>query len=327
MKTTTSYRATVMRGVEFEDLVADLFTELGYSVQRDSRIGGMGIDLVLLKEGLTIPVEVSAVSSQSAMAKLRADAERLASLIETTDGLSKPIIVIGSDLTPAAKTWSENQFHFHVWDMQELIRQAAPYPEIKQRLQDYRGDVSKPTLVSDPEIDRLRNQVESHIENNTLTPAEYEALCMAVFTKLFDPHLYGFQKQARTSDGGNRYDFICRIKSGNAFWDGIRQDFRTKAILFECKNYELPIGPDQVYSTERYLFSGALRTVCILVARLGAAESAVRAAQGAMRESGKLIILLSNRDLIEMLQLSTQEGGPEDFLDKRIWDFIISLPR
>ena len=42
---------------------------------------------------------------------------------------------------------------------------------------------------------------------------------------------------------------------------------------------------------------------------------------------GKLIILLSNADLIEMLKLSPQERAAEDFLDKRIWDFIVSLPR
>lgn len=46
-----------------------------------------------------------------------------------------------------------------------------------------------------------------------------------------------------------------------------------------------------------------------------------------MRESGKLLILLSNLDLIEMLNLSSHEGAAEDFLDKRIWDFIVSLPR
>ena len=117
------------------------------------------------------------------------------------------------------------------------------------------------------------------------------------------------------------------LQPGNAFWDSVRQDFRTKAILFECKNYNDPISPDQIYSTERYLFSGALRTVCILTSRLGPSDGAIRAAQGTMRESGKLLILLSNADLIEMLKLSPQERAAEDFLDKRIWDFIVSLPR
>ena len=42
---------------------------------------------------------------------------------------------------------------------------------------------------------------------------------------------------------------------------------------------------------------------------------------------GKLILLLSNEDLIELIKLKSDEGGPEDFLDEKIRKFIISLPR
>jgi hypothetical protein len=53
----------------------------------------------------------------------------------------------------------------------------------------------------------------------------------------------------------------------------------------------------------------------------------MRAAQGAMRESGKLILVLSNLDLIAMLETSEDQDGAENLLDERIWRFIISLPR
>ena len=46
-----------------------------------------------------------------------------------------------------------------------------------------------------------------------------------------------------------------------------------------------------------------------------------------MRESGKLILLLSNQDLIELIKLKPDDGGPEDYLDEKIWNFVISLPR
>ncbi len=322
-----STRNMARRGFEFEDIVADLFKKLGYSVEREGRIGKMEIDLVLRRGDSVVPVEVAVASTRNTLPKLRASAERLGSLVDAAEDFSKPIIVIGSDLTPAAKSWSESQYDVQVWDLADIVRQANPFPDISQRMEKFKRDAPKRYSTEDDEIKYLIQKLSAHIEQNELKPSEYEKLCTEVFIKLFDPYLYGFQRQASTSDGSNRYDFISRIKSGNTFWDSLRQDFRTKAILFECKNYEEPIGPDQVYSTERYLFSGALRTVCILVARLGANEAAIRAAQGAMRETGKLLILLSNQDLIEMLKLSTQEGGPEDFLDKRIWDFIISLPR
>jgi hypothetical protein len=65
----------------------------------------------------------------------------------------------------------------------------------------------------------------------------------------------------------------------------------------------------------------------MLISRLPPSDGALRAAQGAMRESGKLILLLSNADLISMIRLKSTPGGPENYLDERIWNFVISLPR
>jgi len=46
-----------------------------------------------------------------------------------------------------------------------------------------------------------------------------------------------------------------------------------------------------------------------------------------MRESGKLVVLLSNRDLVEMIRLKAQVEGPEGYLDEKIWEFVATLPR
>ncbi len=46
-----------------------------------------------------------------------------------------------------------------------------------------------------------------------------------------------------------------------------------------------------------------------------------------MREAGKLIVLLSNDDLIELVRLSAEKGAAENYLDEKIWDFVVSLPR
>lgn len=314
-----------MRAFEFEDIVADLFRQMGYDVQSEARLDRRWVDLLVERDGRIKPIEVSAPSQRHAMAKLRADALRLQDL--NRDGLEPPLLVIAAELTEKALAWSKQQFDLQVWDLDTLYEQSSQFPSIIERLNKLFPDRHD----HEPETSKVNEDLQSklcdHQRENTLTSTEYERLCRSVFQELFDPYLYGFEDQTRTTDAGNRYDFICRIQPGNAFWDSLRQDFRTKAILFECKNYEKKIGPDQVYSTERYLFSGALRTVCLLVSRLGPSDGAIRAAQGAMRETGKLIILLSNTDLIEMLKLNSQLGAAEDYLDKRIWDFIVSLPR
>lgn len=321
--------AATQKALEFESVIANLFEALGYNVTREVRIEGVSIDLIAEQKDKKHAVEVSLSNSRAAITRIRAVAERLSSIGWNDLGFSIPIVVIGVDISHDAKVWTETQYPIHIWDRDFLLAQAAVAPELALKLQAL-TESSTPQQRS-TETDTQGSQLEKFLElsilDNKLSSTQYEDLCLSVFRYLFDPHLYGFEKQKQTTDGGNRYDFICRIQHGDGFWDGIRQDFRTKAILFECKNYTDKIGPDQVYSTERYLFAGALRTVCILVSRLGPTDAAIRAAQGAMRESGKLIILLSNADMIEMLKLKSQNDAPENFIDKRIWDFVVSLSR
>lgn len=310
---------------------ARLFNSMGYRVKTEVAENGFLLDLVVKRDGLSSPVEVKYYHPDRPvpLSDVSEQAARLHA-VQSIGPLQAPILVIFGRLTRAARAWSQQDYSIRVWDIEELWDRAQPFPDLAAELDRFAVGTSKifPEGRSSEEAEKLVNRLTAHIEKNLLSSTAYEELCREVFIFLFDPVLYGFQPQEETSDGGNRYDFICRIKSGaSPFWDGMRHDFRTRAILFECKNYQEPIGPDQVYSTERYLFTGALRTVCLLIARIGASDGALRAAQGAMRESGKLILLLSNADLINMIKLKGSPEGPETYLDEKIWKFVISLPR
>jgi len=326
----TGWRKAALRGFAFEDFSEELLAALGYEIVHRTEPGNSGPDLLVQKDAQLRPVEMAAPRKDLAMAKLDVTAQRVRSISNAMPDFGRPIVMILAELTDAARAWTEQQYDLDVWDLSVLQRQTAAFPALAARLQTIHDGDSVVLAEAQPNetTESLRKQLEEHLaDKERLTPYDYEGLCLNVFSHLFDPFLYGFERQAQTTDGGNRYDFICRIQSGNAFWDGIRADFRTKAILFECKNYNNPITADQVYSTERYLFAGALRTVCCLISRVAPSDSAIRAAQGAMRESGKLVLLLSNRDMIEMLALKSQPGAAENYLDKKIWDFIVSLPR
>lgn len=317
------------RAYRAEDWAARLFLAMGYSVDRNVLVAGFQLDMIVRKEELSHPVEIKYRIRPLGMNDIAEAALRLRGVGQ--DGaLVAPILMVFGTLSRSARYWAQGEYAIRLWDIDSLREKAKPYPQLARELEDIAGDVTAPAASNparESEGARLIAQLEAHLAQNTLSPAGYEALCQEVFVYLFDPDLYGFERQAETSDGGNRYDFICRIRPGNPFWDAIRHDFRTRAILFECKNYEQPIGPDQIYSTERYLFSGALRTVCLLISRLPPSDGAVRAAQGAMREASKMILLLSNADLVAMIRLKDTPDGPESYLDERIWNFIISLPR
>lgn len=329
MQDRTGWRKAALRGFAFEDWIADLFRELGFKVFPEAQLADGGVDLLVERDGIQHPVEISAVRSTIVMHKIRRDAERLRSLRALAPEVGRPILATLSPLTAEARHWAQQQYDVEIWDLEKLRDYSRSFHALSARLEAIADDApsAPPAEQANSVNQALQVRLGDHIKKNELTPSDYEDLCLKVFVHLFDPILYGFAKQASTSDGGNRYDFICRIQPGNPFWDGLRADFRTKAILFECKNYENAITADQVYSTERYLFAGALRTVCFLISRVPPSDSAIRAAQGAMRESGKLVLLLSNADLISMLKLHGQPGAADDYLDKKIWDFIVSLPR
>jgi hypothetical protein len=319
-----------------EELVAELFRQLGYDVLRNVRVAGIELDLVVQRNELCSPVEIF-FPKKLRLDKLHYNAVKLHALQHVRKDFANPIIVIFSKASTEAKHWLESQFSVQIWDLDVLRKKTRPYKDLHEKLITFAGakpehQEAEATIQQKGRENRheavdLIRQLESHEENGYLSSSDYERLCMTVFIFLFDPYLYGFETQTETTDGGNRYDFVCRIKDGNDFWNSIRADFRTRSIIFECKSYKQPITADQVYSTERYLFVGALRTVCFLVSRKGADEGAHRAAQGALRESGKLVLLLSNRDLVEMLRLQAEEEGPTSYLDEKIWQFITTLPR
>lgn len=323
---------TMSRGEEAEEFVAALFGCLGYRVQEEQMIAGVTVDLVIEFGDKKSPVEVKRYGRRATLRELTDVAARLQSVVEASQHIA-PLIVVVGDVSVSAKQWIEHEFDLKVWDADILRAKAKPFPELMERLSRLlmsgvkTRDAVSARRSEQKEADKLAERLRTHENKNDLTPREYEELCREVAAFLFDPHLYGFEGQAQTTDGGNRFDFICRIKPGNPFWDGLRADFRTRSVLFECKNYKDRITADQVYSTERYLFSSALRTVCVLISRKGPDAGCERAAQGALREAGKLILLLSNADLIEMLKLKAEGEDCTTYLDEKIWKFISTLPR
>jgi hypothetical protein len=302
-----------------EDLVADLFHRMGYRVRRNVSVFGIQVDMIIERDGLESPVEITVAQRPLGLADIRDLHYPLHQLVRM-GGYVSPIICVLGTINAAAKNYIASMSGFRVWDIDELRERARPYADLHRRLG------AKQKEIAERAAELIKN-LTKHENSGGLSADEYERLCQKVTTFLFDPHLYGFERQSGTSDGANRYDFICRIRPGDPFWDAVRVDFRTRSILFECKNYSQPITADQIYSTERYLFSRALRTVCFVISRLGSDDSAKRAAQGAMRESGKLVLLVSNADLVRMLGRKAQNESPTVILDEMIWDFIIRLPR
>lgn len=157
--------------------------------------------------------------------------------------------------------------------------------------------------------------------------ADFESICEESLKYLFGDHLVGWNRQSPTVTGLHIFDLIARISSENSFWLTLSQQFKTRNPVFEFKNYTEPITQAQVYTTEKYLYPAALRGTAIIIAREGANSNAHEAIRGALRETGKLILVLSMPDVCTMLHAKDSGGEPSDYLAERLDQMLFHLDR
>lgn len=158
----------------------------------------------------------------------------------------------------------------------------------------------------------------------------YEKVCIEILKEVFGESLTLWAEQRKSNQGLYRFDLCCKIKHGEnqEFFDTVKRYFNTKYIVFEFKNYAELITPKEIYSTEKYLYKTALRCVAIIIVRKGASERALTAARGCLRENGKLILCLSDEDLIQMMDIKLKEQRkPAEYLSDMLDDMLINLEK
>jgi len=169
-----------------------------------------------------------------------------------------------------------------------------------------------------------------HIEPGREQFQKYEEFCIDILKYALGSYLTLWESQEQTDGGMHRFDLCCKIKNGvhHDFFDSIKYYFNTKYIVFEFKNYIGKITQKEIYTTEKYLYGTALRKVAIIISRKGNDENALRAVKGSLREDGKLILCLSDQDLLKMANLKTSvEKEPADCLGEMLDTLLIHLEK
>jgi hypothetical protein len=157
--------------------------------------------------------------------------------------------------------------------------------------------------------------------------SKYEQVGERIVRYLFAPHLKRFQPQSKTDDELHRRDLICQIALQKGFWQVLTQEFHTLFPVFEFKNYTRPIKPREIETTERYLLKSARRMTAIILSRKGAGDNALQATRGALREQDKLILVLDDGHVEQMLIERDQGGDPAEIMFGIFADLSMTLSR
>lgn len=315
----------------FETLVTRLLLASGNVILEQSRPGMSGPDLVLRSPaGNNILVEVKHFTKQvtlptALVRKITHDLERYSKL-ENVDHL---LLVTSNELSKAALEEISKYKNIQVLGPSWILESLRKNPKIEREFSSLIEAIDQiEAPINDDKEAPSENSLITELKN--LPPGrghwrEFEDLCVKILNYLFLNPLAPPIIQSRTEDGLDIRDAIYPIRLGNSHWDTLRNECRSRFMVAEFKNYTDPPGQREVESIQQYLYPKAMRSFGVLCARQAASDPAVKQRRRAWVESEKLIVMLCDVDLIEMIQLKDSGEEPFEVIDAQLEEFFSVL--
>ncbi len=318
----------------FEECIAKIFSEAEYSTASNvvlERNKG-DIDIVAEKDGRKYCVEVKyAQVTERAIHQIYVKAESYGML---------PVLVTAQSIEEKRREEYQNKYSdlvlidisnllFAVRDNARLRNELiATLPYSVEDIEPCEGAIEINSLQHDDYTESLIKEMDLCQAGNPMS-RKYEILCHKLLENIFSDDLALWKEQQKSNSELYRFDLLCRIKDGNqkTFWSILERYFNSKYVIFEFKNYSGKVTQKEIYTTEKYLYSKALRSVGIMIAANDYDDNARWAAKGCLRENGKLILLLGTKDLIEMNRLKERQEDPADYLQDKLDELLLELEK
>ncbi|MDC7783913.1 restriction endonuclease [Priestia megaterium] len=155
---------------------------------------------------------------------------------------------------------------------------------------------------------------------------KYENICFKILREMFVPPFKKVIEQRSTESRDQRRDAVLPLNnhSYGDFWSVIKEEFNSKHIIVEFKNYKEPIKKDQLNQLRLYLSRPTIGRFGILINRFEFSKELLNARRRAFEESKILILLLDDEMLKELLYTYIYLGKAESYLEDLKTDFDLS---
>lgn len=204
-----------------------------------------------------------------------------------------------------------------LWDASTLAKLAAP--DVMDR---YFGEHAE--SLTSTKSDLLLQALRSTAPGKE-SWAAYQRLSSEIIEYLFCPPLEPPRYNIPDSDSRNIRDLICENSMMEGFWALIRTTYAAQYIVMDAKNYSDPIDKQPVLDIAHYLKPYGCGLFGILMTRKGPSPAADHAIREQWIGAQKMIVVLSDSDVEEMLTIKGSGGKPEELIRKKIADFRMTL--
>lgn len=205
----------------------------------------------------------------------------------------------------------------------EEIKQNSKALQLLKKLSNH--SEQKRVIYSVNPIELVRRLDDCKVGKKYAT--EFEKVCTDIISYLFEEEFYITSSQHKTKDEMFRMDLICSLRGSTEFWKLLINFYGSKFVVFEFKNHTEKLSQNFVFVTEKYLFKSALRNVAIMVSRKGFDNNATKAAEGVLKEGGKLLLDITTDDLRNMLIMKIQGQEPSDYLLEKTEKILMNISK
>jgi len=155
--------------------------------------------------------------------------------------------------------------------------------------------------------------------------SDYQKLVGQILEHLFCPPLESPKSESSDKFKLNRRDWIFSNYSDSGFWHFLRQMYKADYIVVDTKNYKNPVSKTQVLQIANYLKSHGAGLFAIIATRKGVDGGAELTIREQWIVNNKMIIVLDDTDLENMLLSASSGGDPNKVIGQAIEDFRLSI--
>jgi hypothetical protein len=312
--------------MRFEQFVADVIRESGEfdQVEMEVPIGGLRSDIIGSKRAGT-PMEKKIVFEVKKVAIATADLVRavhrqMTSLAPLVPNV-KCVLVVSGRLSDDAQATAEH-LELSVWDAGDL------FPRMNDALANRWFPGMALQTATSPVAHRRVDALQETL--STIQPGEHDALkyqrwVADALEYLFVPPLGPVHYQDADAANRNRRDIIIDNWASEGFWAQLRGEYSAHQIVVDAKNYSDPIEKRSIIELSHYLKPYGCGMFGIVATRKPASQSACYATREEWIGGRKMILIVDDRLMREMLRLKARGAKAEEVLRIQISEFRKSL--
>jgi hypothetical protein len=232
------------------------------------------------------------------------------------------LVIAGTPTNHARKRAAE--LGIEIWDRDTLLSIAPP-----SVVELYRAALRRETAADKMDkvalrAQNLKEKLES-LEPGKEDWSHYQKLVSDIMEFLFSPPLGEPALEDPDETRHDRRDMILANRAEGGPWSLIRQQYHADYIVVDAKNHSKPLGKRSILEVAHYLKPYGTGMFALVVCRSGLAASGRHAVKEQWIGSGRMIVVLTDEALNEMLNLKARRSVPEVIIEEAIRQFRLSL--